>query len=534
MPASDQARLCRARIEREGWVLTKTYSDRAQSGSSTLRAGYQRMLHDARSGAFDVVVAEALDRLSRDQEDVAGLYKALNFAGITLVTLAEGVISELHVGLKGTMNALFIKDLAAKTHRGLEGRVREGSSGGGLCFGYDVVRAHDARGEPVRGARSINVVEAATVLRIFKNFAAGQSPRAIAHALNRDGIRGPRGGEWGPSTINGNRERGTGVINNELYAGRLVWNRLHYLKDPRTGKRVSRQNAPDTLIVHDVPDLRIVPQNLWDAAKQRQDTPSRRPQPANRKPAFWERQRPRYLVTGLTKCGVCGSSYVKISANLFGCAGARDRGTCDNRLNIRTEALENTILDLLKTRLMEPQLFKAFCEEFHREVNRLRIEESSTVDAQRSALDKLTRRTRKLVDLIINEDAPPQALIAELRVLEAKQVELEDALASAHAPAPLIHPALAEVYRQHVASLHEALHDPDSRHEAFEIIRSLIEEIRLVPEGGALKIELRGALAGILALASESRKARGLSTPGLAEQIKMVAGRGFEPLTFRL
>ena len=69
----DQARLCRARIEHEGWVLTKTYSDRAQSGSSTLRADYQRMLHDARSGAFDVVVAEALDRLSRDQEDVAGL-----------------------------------------------------------------------------------------------------------------------------------------------------------------------------------------------------------------------------------------------------------------------------------------------------------------------------------------------------------------------------------------------------------------------------------------------------------------------------
>src|SRR4029077_8898570 len=63
-------------------------------------------------------------------------------------------------------------------------------------------------------------------------------------------------------------------------------------------------------------------------------------------------------------------SYVKISANLFGCAGVRDRGTCDNRLNIRTEALENTILDLLKTRLMEPQLFKAFCEEFHREVSR--------------------------------------------------------------------------------------------------------------------------------------------------------------------
>ena len=80
-------------------------------------------------------MAEALDRLSRDQEDVAALYKQLSFSGIKLITLAEGEINELHVGLKGTMNALFLKDLAQKTRRGLEGRVRQGKSGGGLCYG---------------------------------------------------------------------------------------------------------------------------------------------------------------------------------------------------------------------------------------------------------------------------------------------------------------------------------------------------------------------------------------------------------------
>ena len=58
-------------------------------------------------------------------------------ANATLVTLAEGEISELHVGLKSTMNALFLKDLAAKTHRGLRGRVEKGKAGGGLCYGYN-------------------------------------------------------------------------------------------------------------------------------------------------------------------------------------------------------------------------------------------------------------------------------------------------------------------------------------------------------------------------------------------------------------
>src|SRR5262249_35517147 len=235
----DQVRVCRQRIEREGWQLLATYSDAATSGASRLRPGFQKLLEDARAGAFNVVVAEALDRLSRDLEHIAALYKQLRFHGVRILTLAEGEISELHVGLKGTMNALFLKDLAAKTHRGLEGRVREGRSGGGICYGYDIAQEHDARGELIPGGRQIHDAEAAIVLRIFTEFANGKSPRRIALDLNKEGIDGPQGAGWGASTINGNAARGTGILNNELYIGRLVWNRLQYVKDPRTGKRVS-------------------------------------------------------------------------------------------------------------------------------------------------------------------------------------------------------------------------------------------------------------------------------------------------------
>jgi len=213
----DQGRVCRQRIDREGWTLLATYSDAASSGASRLRPGYQKLLEDARAGAFDVVVAEALDRLSRDQEDVAALFKHLSFAGVKLVTLAEGEINELHVGLKGTMNALFLKDLAQKVRRGLEGRVRQGRSGGGICYGYDITREHDARGELVHGGRQRNDVQTAVVLRIFAEFANGKSPRRIALALNQEGIDGPQGTGWGASTINGNAARGTGILNNELY-----------------------------------------------------------------------------------------------------------------------------------------------------------------------------------------------------------------------------------------------------------------------------------------------------------------------------
>src|SRR5687767_5589621 len=110
----DQVRLCKIRIKREGWALTATYSDRAVSGAQLLRPGYQSLLHDVRGGKVDVIVAEALDRVSRDQEHVAAFFKQVTFAGVRLVTIAEGEVNELHVGMKGTMNALFLKDLAAK------------------------------------------------------------------------------------------------------------------------------------------------------------------------------------------------------------------------------------------------------------------------------------------------------------------------------------------------------------------------------------------------------------------------------------
>src|SRR3546814_14427569 len=109
------------------------------------------------------------DLLSRDQEDVAALYKRLNFAGVTIVTLAEGEISELHVGLKGTMNALFLKDLARKTHRGLRGRVEKGFSAGPNAYGYRIVRRLSSEGELVRGEREVDPAEALIVERIFRD-----------------------------------------------------------------------------------------------------------------------------------------------------------------------------------------------------------------------------------------------------------------------------------------------------------------------------------------------------------------------------
>ena len=179
--------------------------------------------------------------MSRDQEHIAGFYKQMVFSGVRVETVAEGEISELHIGLKGTMSALFLKDLAQKTRRGLEGRVLAGRSAGGLTYGYRPVRGVlQANGEPERGLLEINEEQAGVVRRIFAEFAAGSSAITIARRLNDGGIAGPRGGAWSEGTIRGHARVGTGILRNPLYVGQRRWNKRAWARCSAT-RRVSGQ-----------------------------------------------------------------------------------------------------------------------------------------------------------------------------------------------------------------------------------------------------------------------------------------------------
>src|SRR5260370_28153953 len=200
-----QVRHCEERAARGGWKVVKRYTDRATSGASVVRHGIQGLMRDAEAGKFDLVLTESLDRISRDQEDIAGVYKRLRFAGVKMHTLSEGQIAELHIGFTGTMSALYLKNLGEKTWRGQSGRVRAGKSGGGNSYGYDVVKSLSKESEPERGERRINEKEAAIVYHIFNEYAAGKSPKTIAHALNNRKIPAPSTKACGPPTINANR-----------------------------------------------------------------------------------------------------------------------------------------------------------------------------------------------------------------------------------------------------------------------------------------------------------------------------------------
>ncbi len=387
----------------------------------------------------------------------------------------------------------------------------------------------------MRGDRTINEAEAAVIRRIFTDYAAGKSPKRIATELNRAGVPGPTGGDWGFSTIIGNPKRGTGILNNEIYIGRLVWNRQRFIKDPDTGKRQARMNPESEWVRQQVLELRIIDDALGEQAKVRQ-TAIKRPRGADDDTAlnqFRDRTRPKYLLSGMTRCGCCGGGYSMISADLLGCSTARNKGTCNNRLNIRRDRLEKRVLDALRHHLMDPALFAEFCDEFTREMNRLRIEAGASIDAARAEIRKIDRDLDMLVNMILKGGAADR-INYKMVALERRKKELESFLSTATEPPPLLHPEMATFYRARVGELHMALQaDAESqRLAASEALRALIDTIVLTPENGELKVDVRGDLAGILRIATNA-KTPGAFASGVS-QFELVAGTGFEPVTFRL
>jgi hypothetical protein len=98
-----------------------------------------------------------------------------------------------------------------------------------------VKQAYDERGDRIPGLREIDEAEAEIIRWIFEEYARGRSPKNVAFDLNNHtpAVRGPRGLSWRDTAIRGHVSRGSGILNNEMYIGRVVWNRREYRKNPR-------------------------------------------------------------------------------------------------------------------------------------------------------------------------------------------------------------------------------------------------------------------------------------------------------------
>ncbi len=257
-----------------GWTVEEVFDDRAISGTKLKsRPGIQAVLRRIKRGGLDILLCMSVDRISRDMEHSSAILKQLRHHGVELWTVQNAApVNDMELGLRSIISHDMIEQTRYKTREGMKTAVRKGKAAGGIAYGYRVKLEHDDKFNRIAGLREIDEEEAEIVRWIFEQYALGRTPQDMAIELNaRDPfVPGPRGALWRDTAVRGHRNRGSGILNNETYVGRIVFNRRNFRKNPETEQREARPNDPSEWVVSEVPELRIVDDELWTKVKKRQ------------------------------------------------------------------------------------------------------------------------------------------------------------------------------------------------------------------------------------------------------------------------
>jgi site-specific DNA recombinase len=352
----DQKRKCREYASREGWTETRTYEDAAISGSSMDRREFQRLMKDSASAGrnFEVLLIDDTSRLSRSLADVVSLHQRLAHYGVRVIAVSQGIDtkheqSELLIAMHGITDSLYVRELGKKTHRGLEGRFLKGLSAGGRCYGYETVQVE---GGGVRWAP--NEAEAAVVREIFEWSATGYSLKKIAGLLNGRNTPPPQKrsdrthATWCPTAIRA-------MLRRELYVGRRVWNQTKFAKTPGTNKRTAKPRPRSEWQLQEVPELRIVSDDVWTRVQARQNRLKEVYADSGRKPVNRGSSSP-YLLSGFLICGTCDAKLIIVSGGgrgaRYGCPQHWNRKACSNGVTVRHTTLESVFFEQLQTAVL--------------------------------------------------------------------------------------------------------------------------------------------------------------------------------------
>jgi DNA invertase Pin-like site-specific DNA recombinase len=508
----DQVRAAQRVAEAQGLGPGRVFADAGLSGASLAKRPGLADLRDAiASGRTSAVIVESLDRLSRDQADLAFLWREIRSAGVRLITVAEGEIRDdpsgvMQVGLRAMIGEIYLRDVAHKTRRGLEGVVNSGRHAGPPPYGYRLKPG----GQP--GELEIDETAAAIVRRICDAYASGQSPRALAHALNAEGIKSPGGGVWRASTIQGDRARGNGILWNALYRGERIWNRNRKVKDAVKGTARMVANPPEAWLRLPAPELAILDADTIAAIEARHA--------AIKGPADRAR-RPKRPLSGLLTCGSCGGHMVIGGGNpsRYVCASRKETGLCTDSISIITAEAERRAFAALTANMLQPEAIKLAVETYRKDRARLAAQSTQRRAPLEKRIADLRGEERRLVAAFATGRLPESALErvteaeTERKALEAELDQIRD-----HTAQPTqLHPNAADAYARIIQQLETVLSgiddaggaiDARARTEAIETVRSLIQRITVSTnkESRDVDLQVEGDLAALLTLSMGSHR----------------------------
>lgn len=461
----DQLRRCRDYAAQQGWTVVEEFvrSDEARSAATLAgRDALQSLLAASKTFPlpFDCLVVDDTSRLARYLPDVLKMNDQLQYHGVFIYAVAQRLdcrekTSRPLLTLHGMMDEQFLVSLGEKVHRGQEGRALNGFQPGGKCFGYRNVPIEDPTRSGKYGRFAISGVkleidedEAAVVQRIFEMYAAGTSQAAIAKTLNVEGVPSPNPPKtrqvrsWCVSSI-------FEMLRNERYRGVFVWNRTRKERNPETGRKTSRPRPESDWKRIDVPEWRIVSDELWERAQTRKRFAGKRFS-ASQLGGFHSTERSkRYIFSGFLVCGVCGSKMVIASGSgkrgyvKYGCPSHRYRGTCANGLMIRQDRLEAQLIAGLTERVSKTELIEYALKQFQERLQaRLRELQEHTLKAA-DAVTTLQNQRRELkarannLGEAIAQMGHSATLLQQLAGVESEIERIDERLAVANQPLDL-------------------------------------------------------------------------------------------------
>jgi site-specific DNA recombinase len=528
----DQVAVCQKVARDEGLNVVETYSDRAKSSATLFdRDGLLEMMQAAKQHRFNVVIVECLDRLSRDPEDLPGLFKRLSFAGIQIRSADQaGPTTQIHIGVRSLVGSIFMTDLSNKVRRHHSGRVREGMIPGSLPYGYRFKPQKDHKGEIVltHGGKivrqpEIDPEQAKIVRRIYREYVAGVSPRAIALGLMKDGVPGPRGPHWNyQGLISSSSIERFGVLTNPMYIGRLAWNKNRTVTNPDSGKKTKR-SSPENAFEVDLPHLRIIDQQLWDAA---QATRAQRSRKTDHKVAASPYiARGRHMLAGLLRCGVChGSMRTRGQSHgvpYVACGAAERHGSCKHTRNYNLDRMQVAVLDGMRERLANPKAVVEAVRAYHAEYAAQGKKNRSDAETLQRDVNRLQTKIDRIITAISDSDDPVPALVAKLKPLEAERASLAERLRLVKAETNVVelHPASIKHYQANIELLHAELSSGAVTEESKAAFRNLVDCIVVHPIDKGARYEFTpyarlGAVLGHMNLSPAKRPVKEM----LAEQ----------------
>lgn len=459
-------RLC----EREGWSVVATFKDKEMTGRNTRRPGYQEMQAAAGRREFDVVVVEAIDRLTRKVRDALSAHEFYTFHGVELYSVQEGRQDFMRVLFTGFGAQLFSEKISDHTKRGMQGAITRKRLHS-RAYGYNIREAESGSN------REIDPARAAVVKRIFEEFASGRSAHAIALGLNEDRIPAPKGNSWEASTLRGNPSRQEGILRNRLYIGIASVCRTSHLHHPDTGQRKIRL-TPEDMVECEIPELRIIDQDLWD----RVQAELARRAAANPRQAR-AAHRNKYLLSGLITCGCCGAPYIISSRSTYRCRESL-RKICNNKVPISRKRLESKVFATLRQTLMSDEWIRQF--ETALKAERAKLADGSAekqLKLLKAALAKAQKGQENIMSAIADGapfatfKAKSQELETEVSALSMKIAQLQSQIETQKKPQQ----DARSIYKQVLSKFDVLLSSPEYVEEASNYLKEIVQEVTLTP-----------------------------------------------------